>query len=62
MPVDLACVGTTRNEATYASPHRYPSGARTTVIINGTVVIENAAHTGATPGIVMRRSADGSVG
>jgi N-acyl-D-amino-acid deacylase len=51
-----------RDEATYASPHRYPSGARTTVIVNGTVVIENAAHTGATPGIVMRRSADGSVG
>src|SRR5215475_11686759 len=51
-----------RDEATYASPHRYPSGARTTVIVNGTLVIENAAHTGATPGIVMRRSADGSVG
>ena len=49
-----------RDEATYAS--RYPSGARTTVIVNGTVVIEKAAHTGATPGIVMRRSADGSVG
>jgi hypothetical protein len=44
------------------NPHRYPSGARTTVIVNGIVVIENAIHTGATPGIVLRRSADGSVG
>jgi N-acyl-D-amino-acid deacylase len=51
-----------RDEATYANPHRYPSGARTTVIVNGTVVIENATHTGATPGIVLRRSTDGSVG
>jgi len=41
--------------------HRYPSGARTTVIVNGTVVIENATHTGATPGIVLRRIIDGSV-
>jgi hypothetical protein len=32
------------------------------VIVNGIVVIENATHTGATPGIVLRRSADGSVG
>jgi N-acyl-D-amino-acid deacylase len=51
-----------QDEATYAMPHRYPSGARTTVIINGTMVIENAIHTGATPGIVLRRAADGSVG
>jgi len=51
-----------RDEATYANPHRYPTGARTTVIVNGIVVIENAAHTGATPGIMLRRRADGSVG
>jgi len=51
-----------RDEATYANPHRYPSGARTTVIVNGTVVIENATHTGATPGIVLRRGTGGSVG
>ncbi len=51
-----------RDEATYANPHRYPSGARTTVIVNGTFVIENAVHTGATPGIVLRRDSDGSVG
>jgi N-acyl-D-amino-acid deacylase len=48
--------------ATYADPHRYPSGARTSVVVNGTIVVENAAHTGATPGTVLRRSADGTVG
>jgi N-acyl-D-aspartate/D-glutamate deacylase len=48
--------------ATYADPHRYPSGQRTTVIVNGIVVVDNATHTGATPGIVLRRSPDGSVG
>jgi N-acyl-D-aspartate/D-glutamate deacylase len=51
-----------RDRATYADPHRYPSGARTSVIVNGTVVVENATHTGATPGMVLRRAADGSVG
>jgi N-acyl-D-amino-acid deacylase len=51
-----------RDEATYAIPHRYPSGARTTVIVNGTIVVENAKHTGATPGTVLRRATDGSVG
>jgi N-acyl-D-amino-acid deacylase len=47
--------------ATYAEPHRYPSGARTTVIVNGTIVVENAEHSGATPGRVLRRAADGTV-
>jgi len=51
-----------RDQATYANPHRYPSGVRTTVIVNGTLVVENATHTGATPGIVLRRAADGGVG
>ncbi|MBV9862659.1 MAG: D-aminoacylase [Alphaproteobacteria bacterium] len=47
--------------ATYAEPHRYPSGARTTVIVNGRVVIDQASHTGALPGAVLRRGADGTV-
>ena len=51
-----------RDQATYADPHRYPTGGRTTVIVNGTVVVDHAAHTGALPGIVLRRTADGSVG
>src|SRR5438094_47405 len=54
--------GDFRDKATYANPHQYPSGARTTVIVNGTAVVENATHTGATPGIVLRRRGDGSVG
>ena len=54
--------GDFRDLATYANPHCYPSGERTTVIVNGTVVIDHATHTGATPGIVLRRGADGSVG
>jgi N-acyl-D-amino-acid deacylase len=51
-----------RDEATYANPHCYPSGERTTVIVNGTIVVENASHTGATPGTVLRRSTNGTVG
>jgi N-acyl-D-amino-acid deacylase len=48
--------------ATYQMPHCYPSGERTSVIVNGTIVVENARHTGALPGIVLRRKGDGSVG
>jgi N-acyl-D-amino-acid deacylase len=51
-----------RDQATYAEPHRYPTGARTSVIVNGIVVIDNATHTGATPGEVLRRAPDGTVG
>jgi N-acyl-D-aspartate/D-glutamate deacylase len=55
-PADFA------DRATYAEPHQFPSGARTTVIVNGAVVVENATHTGALPGKVLRREASGSVG
>lgn len=51
-----------RDRATYAEPHRYPSGPRTSVIVNGVVVVDNAVHTGALPGMVLRRGADGTVG
>jgi N-acyl-D-amino-acid deacylase len=51
-----------RDRATYADPHQFPSGARTAVIVNGTVVVENATHTGALPGKVLRRDASGAVG
>ena len=50
-----------RDQATYAEPHRYPTGARTTVIVNGTIVIDSATHTGALPGTVLRRASDGTV-
>ncbi len=51
-----------RDQASYAEPHRYPSGARTSTIVNGVVVVDHARHTGATPGMVLRRGADGRVG
>ena len=50
-----------RDLATYADPHRYPAGRRTTVIVNGTVVLEDTVHTGALPGRVLRRNAAGAV-
>jgi N-acyl-D-amino-acid deacylase len=50
------------DRATYADPHQYPSGTRTTVLVNGVVVVMNARHTGALPGMVLRRAADGTVG
>ena len=48
--------------ATYADPHQYPTGGRTAVLVNGVVVVECAKHSGATPGTVLRRAADGTVG
>jgi len=51
-----------KDRATYADPHQYPTGGRTTVLVNGVVVVENAKHTGATPGTVLRCGADGTVG
>jgi len=51
-----------KDRATYADPHQYPSGGRTTVIVNGAVVVENATHTGALPGMVLRRDRAGQVG
>ena len=51
-----------RDRATYQDPHQYPTGAHTSVIVNGTLVVENAAHTGALPGQVLRRDASGAVG
>ena len=51
-----------RDRATYADPHQYPSGDRTTVIVNGIIVVENATHTGALPGMVLRRDGMGQVG
>jgi N-acyl-D-amino-acid deacylase len=51
-----------RDRATYADPHQFPSGTRTTVIVNGTLVVENAKHTEALPGTVLRRDASGAVG
>jgi N-acyl-D-amino-acid deacylase len=49
------------DRATYAQPHQFPTGEHTSVIVNGTLVVENAAHTGALPGKVLRRNATGTV-
>jgi N-acyl-D-amino-acid deacylase len=49
------------DRASYAEPHLFPSGARTNVIVNGTLVVENASHTGALPGKVLRRDRSGAV-
>ena len=51
-----------KDRATYAEPHQYPTGTRTTVLVNGVVVVEEAQHTGAIPGMVLRRAPDGTVG
>jgi N-acyl-D-aspartate/D-glutamate deacylase len=51
-----------KDRATYAEPHQYPTGERTTVLVNGVVIVENAAHTGALPGMVLRRAPNGVVG
>jgi N-acyl-D-amino-acid deacylase len=50
-----------RERATYDDPHQYPSGPRTMVLVNGVPVVENAAHTGALPGTVLKRDAHGHV-
>jgi N-acyl-D-amino-acid deacylase len=50
------------DRATYAQPHQFPTGTRTTVIVNGTLVVENATHTGALPGLVLKRDRTGAVG
>ncbi len=47
--------------SSYQDPHRYPAGSRTTVLVNGVVVVDNAVHTGALPGRVLRRNAQGWV-
>ena len=44
--------------ATYDDPHQYPTGI-STVVVNGEVVIDEAEHTGALPGRVLRRGANG---
>ena len=51
-----------RDRATYADPHQYPTGDRTTVLVNGAIVVDNAVHTEALPGKVLRRNRDGGVG
>ena len=45
---------TVRTPATYDEPRQFPVGIPY-VIVNGAVVIDNGEHTGATPGVALRR-------
>jgi len=45
---------TVRDAATYADPHQYAEGIRH-VVVNGAVTVQNADHTGARAGRVLRR-------
>ena len=45
-------------QATYDDPHQYATGV-TTVLVNGTVVIDGGNHTEELPGRVLRRSSGG---
>ncbi|HVA13524.1 MAG TPA: D-aminoacylase [Stellaceae bacterium] len=44
-----------RERASYADPHQYPAGKATTVLVNGTVTVDHAEHTGALAGRLLRR-------
>jgi N-acyl-D-amino-acid deacylase len=46
------------DRATYDDPHRYAVGV-STVVVNGEVVVDGGDHTGALPGRVLRRGAQG---
>jgi N-acyl-D-amino-acid deacylase len=48
---------TVRANATYDEPRRFPDGIDH-VIVNGTLVVEDGAHTGALPGRALRRGRD----
>jgi N-acyl-D-amino-acid deacylase len=48
---------TVRSNATYDEPRRFPDGIEH-VVVNGTLVVDNGAHTGATPGRGIRLGVD----
>jgi N-acyl-D-amino-acid deacylase len=48
---------TVRSNATYDEPRRYPDGIEH-VIVNGTLVVDNGLHSGATPGRALRHGRD----
>lgn len=50
--------GTVADRATYEDPHRYPVGIPW-VIVNGEVVMDAGEHTGALPGLMLRRGPAG---
>ena len=48
---------TVRSLATYEDPRRFPEGIEH-VIVNGESVVDDGAHTGATPGRALRHGRD----
>ncbi len=48
---------TVRSNATYDEPRRLPDGIEH-VVVNGTLVVDGGRHTGATPGVALRRGRD----
>ncbi len=48
---------TVRSNATYEEPRRFPTGIEQ-VVVNGTLVVDGGAHTGATPGRGIRLGTD----
>ena len=40
------------DQATFSKPHQFPIGILN-VVVNGEVVVENQAHTGKLPGIIL---------
>jgi len=62
LPAGSACAQTNFSERPAHLLVPYPAGARTTVLVNGVIVVENAVHSGALPGKVLRRDAAGKVG
>jgi N-acyl-D-aspartate/D-glutamate deacylase len=42
------------DKATFDKPHQYPEGLKY-VIVNGEIVVDNGKHTGARPGLVLRK-------
>ena len=46
---------TIADRATYDAPHQYAAGVQH-VFVNGTQVLHNGAHTGATPGRALKRA------
>ncbi|NIP23708.1 MAG: amidohydrolase family protein [Phycisphaerae bacterium] len=44
-----------RDTATFEQPHQYPQGIKH-VLVNGILVVENGKHTGARPGMILRKT------
>jgi len=47
---------TVADHATYKDPHHYATGFKY-VFVNGALVVDNDAHTGARPGLILRHVA-----